>query len=315
MSGFARRIAAATLALLALGGAALAQGERVALPGTGISLVPPQGFVQPEEFIGLLDPEAGTSIIVTVAEPAAYEELLPVFTSVEDAAEFFSGQGLQIDATFSVSSPDGTIPYLRGTQEANGVTVGKWIGLAGGAQAVLLTANVPPSAELTQAEFEALLASLEIAGPATLEEQVAALPFRVEAAEPFVFAQVMDGSMVALIDASVAEGEPQPAIILDARFNITGMPPLADAAEDLLRSISDFAEIEINESAATSFAGGEAWLLSGVAEDPALGTVRVRQWLGHRDGDLLRMVAYGPIEGFEEISGAVDTIAASVQWK
>lgn len=315
LNGIARRFAVAVLALLALTGAAMAQGERLALPGTGISLVPPQGFVLPEEFTGLLEPESGTSIIVTVAEPAAYEELLPVFSSVEEAAEFFSAQGLQIDATYSMSSPDGTIPYLRGTQEANGVTLGKWVGLAGGAQAVLLTANVPPGGELTQAEFEALLSSLEVAGPASLEEQVAALPFTVGEAEPFEFARVMDGTMLALVDASVAEGAPQPAVILDARFNITGMPPLADAAEDLLRSISDFAGITIDESVATSFAGGEGWLISGTAEDRTLGTVRVRQWLGHRDGDLVRMVAYGPIEGFDAISGAVETIAASVQWK
>jgi hypothetical protein len=120
---------------------------------------------------------------------------------------------------------------------------------------------------------------------------------------------------VALVDADTPTGEPQPAIIVDARFGITGMPPVADAAEQMLRAVPGFEVMEITQSEAASLAGSDGWLLAGMADDPEAGSVRVMQWLGVRNGDLIRMIAYAPTAQFDELHDTIEAVAATVAWK
>lgn len=99
--------------------------SRVDVPGTGISIIPPEGFTRAERFAGFLRESANSSIMVTEI-PAPCSKLASGFTK-----EALAEKGMIL-----ISSSDCTIDGRKGIllsvrQEARGETFLKWILVAG----------------------------------------------------------------------------------------------------------------------------------------------------------------------------------------
>ena len=93
-----RRPALSALAALALGAfAPAALAEPVRVPGTGVSMEPPEGFRPSEGFAGFEDPATSSSVLVVEMPPEAYAEIAPIFDSEELATESLSQQGVTVE--------------------------------------------------------------------------------------------------------------------------------------------------------------------------------------------------------------------------
>lgn len=133
---FRRGWIAALLLALAAPGAAAAQPQ--AVPGTRVTLQPPEGFVPAERFTGFQRAESGASIVVVQLEAP--------FTEMEGrlTAEAFAEQGMRVRSSeqLSVDSMRGRLVAV--TQEARGTTFDKWALMFGDdAVTVIVTATYP----------------------------------------------------------------------------------------------------------------------------------------------------------------------------
>lgn len=127
---------AAVLLAVAVPAAAAAQPQPV--PGTRVTLQPPEGFVPAERFTGFQRAEARASIMVV--------ELEAPFTEMEGRLtdEAFAAQGMRVrnSEALSVDSMRGRLVAV--TQEARGETFDKWALMFGDSSVtVIVTATYP----------------------------------------------------------------------------------------------------------------------------------------------------------------------------
>jgi hypothetical protein len=235
----------------------------VRVPGTTVDLAPPPGFELAPDFAGFRDVDRSASILIAELPGDAHAELAPLFADPAAGAAGFASKGVTVRRALTIRSTDGApVQLLVGSQTQAGATLDKYVALSQGERTVLVTFQAPRGA-ISLREVKATLSSLTHLPPPTLEEELAALPFRFTAPAPL---RVVDtymgaGALLTIGPLDVDPDGVQPQFILSAQ---TGDRAINEAtAEAVLRAITGYADVTVDSAAPVPWSGGEAIRVTG----------------------------------------------------
>jgi hypothetical protein len=225
-------------------------------------------------------------------------------------------QGVRITRIEQIAVDGRQAPLAIGDQRQNNKEFTKYMTVMGGpaaqAKTVLVTFNLTAAGPLSRDAVEATLRSVKIGRLATLEEKIAQLRFTFEASPPF---HVFDTMLNAGVTLTVFEGtDPtglKPVIAITRAGTNSAPAETAQTAVQVFKGTAEFADSEVKEERAVKFADGDGYYVSGVAGERTLKQF-IRVLPG---GNYIRMIARGESVALEELSAAVEEIAASVQPK
>ncbi|MBD8064220.1 hypothetical protein IC608_01855 [Devosia sp. PTR5] len=319
-SHWIRKTAAALLLGAAMLSPVLAQ-EAQQIPNTSVALPAPEGYAFAQGIggaavSGFINEDTQGIITVGQFDPATYEAVAEGMGSVESANELFASQNITADSISSVESKAGPVLLLHGTQDiGDGTTAEKWIALlkipetGDGAFLEMTTSE----GEFDAAGVQAVLDTVAFTAAPSLADQLGALPFAAEASDPFVTFGVNDGTLIMLAPGRTSESGAVPTILVDGHPNVSDMPPLQQAAEDLVSGL--FSDVTIASSQATSFAGADGWMVTGTGTDERDGPVSFAEWFAPVGSGYVRMAAYADKAIFDDLSDTAAAIAKTVTWK
>jgi hypothetical protein len=213
-----------------------------------VGLQPPSGMTLSTNFAGFEDRSETASILIAEMPAAAYAQLDKGLT---EAALASKGMVVADRREWPVAGASAFL--IRGKQTAGGMEFRKWLLVAGNDElTALLTVQVPNvSANYSTTAVENALRSVSLRAPSTLEQQIAALPFRVTNTAGFRVTGVIAGSGMMLSDTMHdATGD-------NARPNIVvawglGVPPARNQrdafARRALTTLPNLEHIEIERS-------------------------------------------------------------------
>lgn len=312
---FAAAVSVATM--LAMPTAFAQDAQKVA--GTTVTMTPPEGFSPADGFAGFVNQETEASILIAELPAEAYAQLRPLFEDQNLAATAFASQGVVVSALAKVATDAGEeIPLLSGTQSAGGVTFDKWIALLHGDKTVMVTVQAPQETGMAQETVEAMMRSVSLGAPATVEEKIAALPFSISPVEPFRVVDTIAGSGV-LMTAGPLDVDPdgtQPLLITVMQVSQPiDRSQQAEVAEMLLLQTNGLAAAEIEVRESVQFAGTEGVLLSGTAQEDGRERRFVQYFSVGADGRFVRLIATADKDAFETVEEAVAATAATVSFR
>lgn len=218
-------------------------------PAAGrVGLEPPPGMSMSKRFAGFEDSSQTASILIAEMPGIAYTKLKEGFT---DAALATRG--------FEVSQhKDSVVPGVNsfmavGTQKGHGQTFDKWVLVAGNDEVTaVVTVQIPVTEKkaFPVAAIEAALHSVVLGKENTLDEKIAALPFRTKDLGGLRVSNVLAGSglMLTLGPKDIVVGMEQPMVIVASSL---GPPPEADKREMFaakgLMTLSGVKDVEAEE--------------------------------------------------------------------
>jgi hypothetical protein len=137
--------------LFACGHATASESEntaRVRVPGTRVSVVVPSGFEPAGLFSGFQQVDTGSSVMITEM-PAPFRDVLAGMTQ-----EGLTSRGMALLSTTQVQIAGRNGVLISVSQEANGITYHKWLGIFGTDSAtVMLVATFPEAVATELSEY------------------------------------------------------------------------------------------------------------------------------------------------------------------
>lgn len=210
MPAFLRPLALA-LSLVLAGAAAAA--EPVFPPGSRIGMAPLPQTAPSRRFTGFEDAATGLAFTFVEMPREAYRELAQGLT-----AERLKDQGVALHSREELTIGDRAAVLVAGEQKLGEIAIRKWLLVVEDPTMTgfVVAQALPQAAARSDAEIKAALATVAIRAPLPIEEQVAALPFRVTERAGFRPVRVMAGNALFLTDGPsdvVAKAE-QPVVIV-----------------------------------------------------------------------------------------------------
>ncbi len=193
----ARRAATAPALVLAfaLAGPGPAVGAAaVNVPGTRVSLMPPEGFELSRDFSGFANPASGSSIVVTEMPAGAFAQVSTAFTP----GTRFRGMAISARDELTVDGHPGFL--IEATQEAGQTTFQKWVLIFGATDFTgMIAMSVPQLTERAESGEVAVAAlrSTEVLQAARVDPRES-LPFSFAEAGRFSPDRVLQGNTVSL---------------------------------------------------------------------------------------------------------------------
>ncbi len=243
--------------------------ERVFPGGSSVGLVPPPGLVLSSSFSGFEDAAKGTSIVVTELPVDAYAAL----------AAKFNSEGLRetgIEAGPPENWPvEGAVvsKLIRGSQIAAGIKYRKWVVLVGAkATTAMVTVQIPDGVAggLTDADVDTALRTITIRTPPSLDEQIAALPFKLSDTAGFRPVRVIAGATYLLTDGpnDVATNSAQPMVIIASNLNTAPEASTRmDFAKQAFASLTGIKDVQSDNETSSKENGAEWVEIDGSAKD------------------------------------------------
>ena len=292
-------------ALLAVGVPAGAQ-QPVTIPGTSVTLTPPVGFNVSGRG---LDNGSGSTITISERSAESYAELAGTFSSAKNLSAAYAEQGVTIRAVRQITAPVGQVLFASGTQSFRGRNSIKYYALLKGDRTVLLSFNLPDRS-FAETDAETLLRSISLTPAATVEEQLAGVPFTFTLVEPFRVVRVQGRNTVTLeAGAEDSPASSRPVVVIGRGESQAVMGDEARVAVDLLKNTAGFREAAVTAQSATPFAGGPGYRVTAVVEDRT-----VVQYLRIVPGGAyLRLLARGPTTAMQAAEAAITELAGSVE--
>jgi hypothetical protein len=230
----------AAILLLTLGfSSAASGGEYQRIPGTGVSLVVPQGFRVSSELPGIGRDEDVTSLLVSQL-PAPFATSRESFTREALATR---GVTLHRGVEVEVAGREGLL--LHASQRAEGVAFRKWILLLGDERAsVLLTATTP--LDLETVHQKALVSTLQSArwDPDLEASAAPGLRFRVGEVPPLRIVSSAKNAVV-LSDPGHTAGAVAPLVVVGSSLGRVQIGDLAGFARRRLEQTVSIEQIEV----------------------------------------------------------------------
>ncbi len=300
-------------AVVGLGVASSASAQLVAVPGTHVALVPPQGFTLAREFGGFENKRGGSSITVEEMSSATAAEIVAAFSSPKGLSTRFGSQGVRITRIDRVALDSGDAPLAIGEQSFKGSEFVKYMTLLGGRDGkntVLITFNLSAATSLRQSDVEAVVRSVTLGRPPSLSEKLAQVPFTFKTAPPFHTADAMPGSAVILATLDGIDPAGKKPLIVIGKVPTSASPAENEQVNEReMRSVPGFREAPVTERRTTPFAGGSGNFISAAANGrTVMQFVRVLP-----GGSLMRMLVTGDTPGIEEARQSILDIASSVE--
>lgn len=292
-----------------------AQLALVTIPGTSISLRPPDGFVLSEQFSGFENRETSSSIVLAELPAAAYPEISATFSSsAEDISTAFAQQSiiLEVESISSLLVGNTQVPFVEGIQTVGSAKIKKYFALLEGESTILLTFNIIDTAQTKRETIVETVESVVISSAPTIQQKIDELPFTVIAADPFQVLDVLAGSSVVLsINGEPDPTEETPLVIIASSFSPVQTTNIASLSTQLLQSTAGFETSTITSQSPAPFAGSEGYLMQASLEDKT-----ILQYLTLLPDDFyIRMVVISPSERLDAIMPAIQTIQNSVTIK
>jgi hypothetical protein len=204
------------LLALTVAGAAFA-ADPTFPPGSRIGLVPPANMKLARGVAGFQDPASGTAIITMEMPPEAFASISAGFTD-----EGLKAQGFTPKSRDRVKLGNNEATLVSGEQTEGGRASQKAILLtADGTLTALVIAQLPANASKESMEqVKAALKTVALRAPLTIEQQVAALPFKLGDTAGFRPVRAMSGNALLMTEGpkdAVREAE-QPVMIIAQSF-------------------------------------------------------------------------------------------------
>ncbi|MFB0491126.1 hypothetical protein ABIE45_003712 [Methylobacterium sp. OAE515] len=305
---------AALLALLTAPLAARA-AEPVFPANASVGLVPPPGMTPAKTFAGF-EHWSGASIVIAEMPPEAYPQLVERFTPETLRATGFEAQGA--GEPLAVAGGEGRI--LRGSQAANGLTYTKWVAIVRGAPGTgLVTVQVPQTADaqVPGPAVEAALRTIGFRAPASLSDQIAALPYTVGDLGGLRPVRVFMGSGLLLTDGPKdvdPEGTQALAIVTPSMGQVAvpagGEGALARKA--FLGGLPQITDVAVTGEDRSVRAGATVVRLQGTAKDARSGrSLRVTQTMLFARSGYLRLLGVAGPDQTRALDG-IERVAASL---
>ncbi|MDO6706922.1 hypothetical protein [Photobacterium sp. 1_MG-2023] len=291
-------------------GIAHARQSPVQVPGTAVTMSPPDGFVVAQQFSGFAYPGTNASILLAEIPSASFTQLTEVFADLALAKKAFAPQGIDVKRLLKVNHQGKERSVLVGVQRVNGVDVGKYMVLVPGQSGVLLTYNIVPIERFSEQSIVASIASVTMGDALSAAEKAAALDFSFQMLPPFHLADVMTGSTAILTSfAGVDPSGKKPLISVGRSLTATAMDDPKLFSERLVNRVAGFEKAEVIHVKPVHFAGLEGFRVEAINQDRTL-----IQYTGFEpNGAYFRLIAVGSTQALAEISDTIDQIAQSVK--
>lgn len=283
-------LATAALGLVLSVQAALA-AEPVFPPASRIGLVPPKDMTVSRRFSGFENEEKATAITLVEMPAAAYEQLVGGFTK-----EALKRQGLNETSREDVKLGQRAGVLIGGTL-LGAVQGRKWIlAVKGEDMAALVIADIRGGEDgYSEAQMREALTSVALRGPVSLEEQVAAMPFRVGDKAGFRPVRAMTGNSVLFTDGpkDTIKAVEQPILIVASSLAVP--PPPGERRNQFARAALNanqiLKDIKIERSEAFRFKGQDWHEIVATATEAESGQpIVVMQTIRFESDRYVRMV-------------------------
>lgn len=285
------------LLLAATACVSVAHAEDVVFPpGSAVGLAPPAGLKPAQGFSGFQDSETNASIVVVEMPAEAYGQIVAKLTPAALAAMGFTVAG-EAEA-WPLAGAQARI--MRGTQTAHGLRFSKWVVVAGTPTATaMVTAQRPEAARGTIPDeaIEAALRTITMRAPAGVDDQMAALTFRIGDLAGLRVVRAIAGSSLLLTEGpkDVVKDGSQPLVIVASSLGTVA--PDGDRAALARRALSQLKQIrDVEVGDAVREAGGPVeWVRhEGTAIDASTGQpVRVVQVMRFEGAGYVRVIGLG----------------------
>ncbi|QIO88522.1 hypothetical protein G9274_002207 [Stenotrophomonas rhizophila] len=285
------------------------------VPGTSVSLAPPSGFSPASTFTGFMSEDGRASILVAELPAHASEAVATLFVDEQTARRQFATRGVRVKHLESLDVEGRAVPVAIGTQNAHGQTFNKWIALFPGSPTVMITVQAPTNHAMKHKSAMMTLTSVKVSPPASLEEQLAALPFTVTPEPPFRIVDTLAGAS-AILTAGELDTDPegrQPLLIVASQLSLPfGSDDLADVSDQLIAGTREMQHGTVVSRHDVMFAGIAGHRVSGHMPDGGTFHHYLALWPGQR---FVRLAAILPAGSSHDVQDAVTAVAASIRFR
>jgi hypothetical protein len=294
--------------------ATTALAEPVYPPGARIGLTPPEDMRMSKRFTGFEAPAKGAAITLMEMPKEAFAELSKGLT-----ADNLKTQGLTIQNREEITIGGKKAVLLSGEQATSGAVTRKWLLVAEDpTMTAFVVAQAPRGSQsYSDEEIRAVLTSLAIRAPLSIEEQIAALPFRLGVLSGFRPVRAAAGNSLLLTDGpkDVIAASEQPVVIVAQSTAPAPPSNQRDAfARQALLSNQTFKDVVFERSQGFRQKGSDWHEIVARATDAASGTpLVVTQTLRFAPDRYLRMVAVVRADARESTLPRVRALFDSVE--
>lgn len=283
------RVATACISLLIVGSALAA--EPVFPPGSRIGLVPPDSMQLTRGISGFFDPKTGAAIVLVEMPAEAYPAMAAGFTE-----ESLKGQGFSLKTRDTVKIAGADAILIQGDQKDGERQIPKTVLLAPEqGLTALVIAQLPqgsPAPEI--ARVREALQTVAIRPALTMDQQVAALPFRLGDTAGFRPLRVMAGNSVLLTDgpSDVVKGADQPIMIVAQSYAPAPPPDARDSFARQALGANMLLKDTVYERSQGFRQGGADWheIVAKAKDGPSEEPVVILQTIRFGPDGYLRMV-------------------------
>jgi hypothetical protein len=308
----------AALVLLAPTRGAPAQGADVLYPlGSRLGLVPPSGMALSPAFPGFEDTKNNVFIRLVPMPGPAYSDIEKSMTN-----EGLKKQGMTVEKREKITLPGGTKGLLVVVrQQANDVRFRKWLLIAPISDITgLISFEIRDEARGAYPErvIRTALLSAAVRPTVPTDEQLSLVPFRVSDFAGLRVVRVLPGVALQLTDGpkDQFEATEQPHLVISIA---PGGPPDARDRDSFARvalsnGLPPFKDVRITGSEPMRLGGQQGYEMRAEAKDPRTGAeVEIVQWLRFGSGAFLRIVGFGPKEGWTQNFGRFRAVRDAIE--
>ncbi len=178
------------------------QTERVSVPGTKCSIIPPAGFTAAKSFSGFQDESTGTSIMINEL-PMPYLSIIEGFT-----AEALRSKGMIIKAQQTIDFNNGKADWFTIEQSANGMVYIKQILVFGDKKQTIIVNGIYPeeSKSVATSVRQSLLST--VYNEAKHDKPLEAVSFSIDVDNsPFKLVKYLSGSLFYSVEGKIPTSE------------------------------------------------------------------------------------------------------------
>lgn len=289
-----------------------ADSPPIHIPGTTVTMTPPEGFTLSDSFSGFENTSTSSSILVVELPSTDNTELISTFSDLDAATEALATRGVAVTGLDFISINQQKSPVLSGGQIAYGMQARKYITVIDNDPFVMVTYNIfSPEGILSKEEIFSSIQSIAVGPAKTLEEKLKLLPFTFTVIEPFKIAETMagTGALLTTFEDTDSSGK-LPLIVISASLSRIEILDEKAAARQLSLNIVGFESGKITSIEPTIFVGHSGYKIEIVANNEL-----AIHYISFLDNNLyMRLIATGSRERINAVEDKIEEIAASVTY-
>lgn len=281
-------------------------------PGSLVGMVPPPGMTGSKSFIGFVDAEKDSAIMLSGQTGAAFGQLQQTL-----APEALKRQGIEVDKREPFQTSAGSVTLVTGTQTADKTRYRKYLVIGESAGVTLLAnAQIPEhQSSYSDAVIRAALATLAVRAAVPDQEMLGLLPFKVGDLSGFHIENVIRGRGLLLLD------HPASPTTFPSRMFIAVFPGGPSDADDPARfarmafdSIVGITDVHLTMAEPLRINGQGGYQIMAEAKDPQTGTpIMVAQWLRFGGGAFLQMIGVAQADGWTDALARMRAVRDGIQ--